>query len=141
MLFIRFTGAYSQVYLILQPSVVPGFAFAWLQLISHRCFMPQLLLLKGQKGWPYMHRLVIALLLFLQPFLKHAQLNDSIRKLYKVRTIIRRKLILHVSCNCHPSTVLLLVDAFLIPFHNISLYNPHHFISIMFFLRVLFVCC
>ena len=79
-------GAYSQVYLILQPSVVPGFAFAWLQLISHRCFMPQLLLLKGQKGWPYMHRLVIALLLFLQPFLKHAQLNDSIRKLYKVRS-------------------------------------------------------
>ena len=77
-------GAYSQVYLILQPSVVPGFAFAWLQLISHRCFMPQLLLLKSQKGWPYMHRLVIALLLFLQPFLKHAQLNDSIRKLYKV---------------------------------------------------------
>ena len=77
-------GAYSQVYLILQPSVVPGFSFAWLQLISHRCFMPQLLLLKGQKGWPYMHRLVIALLLFLQPFLKHAQLNDSIRKLYKV---------------------------------------------------------
>jgi CCR4-NOT transcription complex subunit 1 len=76
-------GAYSQVYLALQPSVVPGFAFAWLQLISHRCFMPQLLLLKGQKGWPYMHRLVIALLLFLQPFLKHAQLNDSIRRLYK----------------------------------------------------------
>ena len=31
-------GAYSQVYLALQPSVVPGFAFAWLQLISHGCF-------------------------------------------------------------------------------------------------------
>lgn len=84
-------GAYSQVYLILQPSVVPGFAFAWLQLISHRCFMPQLLLLKGQKGWPYMHRLVIALLLFLQPFLKHAQLNDSIRKLYKVCLITNHR--------------------------------------------------
>ena len=76
-------GAYSQVYLALQPSAVPGFAFAWLQLISHRCFMPHLLLLKGQKGWPYMHRLITALLLFLQPFLKHAQLNDSIRRLYK----------------------------------------------------------
>jgi CCR4-NOT transcription complex subunit 1 len=93
-------GAYSQVYLILQPSVVPGFAFAWLQLISHRCFMPQLLLLKSQKGWPYMHRLVIALLLFLQPFLKHAQLNDSIRKLYKVPTFplfsyLRCSLLIH----------------------------------------------
>ena len=76
-------GAYAQVYLALQPSAVPGFAFAWLQLVSHRCFMPHLLLLKGQKGWPYMHRLLISLLLFLQPFLKHAQLNDSIRRLYR----------------------------------------------------------
>jgi CCR4-NOT transcription complex subunit 1 len=74
---------YCHVYLALQPSVLPGFAFSWLQLISHRTFMPQLLLVKGQKCWPYMHRLMIALLLFLQPFLKQAALNDSIRKLYK----------------------------------------------------------
>ena len=74
---------YSQVYLALQPSVVPGFAFAWLQLISHRSFMPHLLLVKGQKGWPIMHRLLVAMLLFLQPFLKHVQMTDAVRKLYK----------------------------------------------------------
>ena len=74
---------YSQVYLALQPSVVPGFAFAWLQLISHRSFMPHLLLVKGQKGWPIMHRLLIAMLLFLQPFLKHVQMTEAVRRLYK----------------------------------------------------------
>jgi CCR4-NOT transcription complex subunit 1 len=33
----------------LQPSCVPGFAFAWLQLVSHRLFMPKLLLAENQK--------------------------------------------------------------------------------------------
>lgn len=75
--------SYCQVYLALQPTVLPGFAFSWLQLISHRTFMPHLLLMKNQKCWPYIHRLIIALLLFLQPFLKNVQLNDSIRRLYK----------------------------------------------------------
>ena len=74
---------YSQAYSMLVPTAVPGFAFSWLQLISHRYFMPQLLLIKGQKGWPYMHRLLMALLLFLQPFLKTVQLTEAVRKLYK----------------------------------------------------------
>lgn len=76
-------AAYTQVFLALQPSTVPGFAYAWIQLISRRSFMPHLLLAKGQKGWPYMHRLLSAQLQFLQPFLKAGQLSDSIRKLYK----------------------------------------------------------
>jgi CCR4-NOT transcription complex subunit 1 len=76
-------SAYTQVYLALQPSTVPGFAYAWAQLVSRRSFMPNLLLAKGQKGWPYMHRLLSALLVFLQPFLKTSQLNEAIRKLYK----------------------------------------------------------
>lgn len=74
---------YYHIYLALQPTHLPGFAFAWLQLISHRSFMPHLLMVKGQKCWPHMHRLVIALLVFLQPSLKAAQLNDSVRRLYK----------------------------------------------------------
>lgn len=92
-------GAYSQIYLALQPSAVPGFAFSWLQLISHRCFMPHLLQGRGPaarsslpsgapppkitSGWPYMHRLLLVLLQFLQPFLRTAQLIDPIRRLYK----------------------------------------------------------
>ena len=76
-------SAYGQIFIALQPSVVPGFTFSWLQLISHRCFMSHLLLVKGQKGWPIMHRLLVVLLLFLQPYLKTAQLNEAIRRLYK----------------------------------------------------------
>jgi len=76
-------SAYTQVYLALQPTSVPGFAYAWTQLVSRRSFMPNLLLVKGQKGWPYMHRLLSSLLLFLQPFLRSSQLNEAIRKLYK----------------------------------------------------------
>ena len=74
---------YYQIYVALQPSKVPGFAFGWLQLISHKCFMPHLLLARGQKGWPHMHRLLLALLHFMQPFLRSVQMNDAIRQLYK----------------------------------------------------------
>jgi CCR4-NOT transcription complex subunit 1 len=97
--FLLLLGAYSQIFLALQPSSVPGFAFSWLQLISHRCFMPHLLQGRGPiprsslpqgapqpkitSGWPYMHRLLLVLLQFLQPFLRTAQLIDPIRRLYK----------------------------------------------------------
>jgi CCR4-NOT transcription complex subunit 1 len=51
-------AAYTQVYLVLQPATVPGFAYSWIQLVSRRTFMPHLLLSKGQKSWPYLHRLL-----------------------------------------------------------------------------------
>jgi CCR4-NOT transcription complex subunit 1 len=76
-------STYTTVFLALQPVYVPGFAFAWLQLVSHRSFMGNLMLLPGQKGWPLMHKLLISQLIFLQPFLKTAQLNESIRKIFK----------------------------------------------------------
>jgi CCR4-NOT transcription complex subunit 1 len=76
-------SAYGQVYLLLQPSVVPGFAFGWLELISLKSFMPHLLLTKAQQGWQILHRLMMSLLAFLQTFLKTNQLNEPIRKLYK----------------------------------------------------------
>jgi CCR4-NOT transcription complex subunit 1 len=72
---------YTQAYLSLQPTALPGFAFAWLQLISKRSFMPHLL--RNPKGWTSMHRLLSALLLFLQPFLKLGQIPDPVKKLYK----------------------------------------------------------
>lgn len=74
--------AFAQSYLALQPAIVPGFTFAWLQLVSKRSFMPYLM--RNQKGgWPIMHRLVSMMLLFLQPFLKVGYLYDPIRKIYK----------------------------------------------------------
>lgn len=74
---------YHQLFVVLAPSSVPGFSFAWLQLISSKHFMPQLLRVKEEKGWPYMHRLLHNLLSFLQPFLTSGNMNDPVRKLYK----------------------------------------------------------
>ena len=74
---------YFSVFHVLQPFAVPGFAFAYLQLISHRCFLPNLMLSPNQKGWQLMHKLLLNQLVFLQPFLKAGKLNDAIRKMYK----------------------------------------------------------
>lgn len=74
---------YSQVYLLLQPSTLPGFAFGWLQLVSQKSYMPHMLLAKDKKAWHIYHRLLLALLHFLQPFLRAGQLAEPIRKLYE----------------------------------------------------------
>lgn len=72
---------YSQAYYALQPSIIPAFAFSWLQLISKKWFLPHLL--RNQKGWPSLFRLLNSLLLFLNPFLKSGTLPDPVKKIYK----------------------------------------------------------
>ncbi|KAL3009797.1 hypothetical protein AAZX31_07G103500 [Glycine max] len=67
----------------LQPLKVPAFSFAWLELISHRSFMPKMLTGNGQKGWPYIQRLLVDLFQFMEPFLRHAELGEPVRVLYK----------------------------------------------------------
>ncbi|KAJ3079072.1 hypothetical protein HDU99_000192 [Rhizoclosmatium hyalinum] len=67
----------------LQPSFLPGFTLSWLQLISHRFFMPKLLTAEGQKGWPFFQRLLVDLFKFLGPFLRQSEMADAIRLLYK----------------------------------------------------------
>jgi len=76
-------SAFAAAFLALQPSRVPGFAFAWLELISHRMFMPKLLLAKGQRGWPHLQRLLVALFSFLQPYLSATELSAPTRTLYR----------------------------------------------------------
>ena len=39
----------SEMFHALRPSVVPSFAFSWIQLVSHRNFLSSLLLVEGQK--------------------------------------------------------------------------------------------
>ena len=46
--------------------------------------MPKLLLAPSHKGWPNFQRLLLALLRFLEPYLRNAELTDAIRLLYKV---------------------------------------------------------
>ena len=66
-----------------RPLRVPAFAFPWLQLVADRRFMPRLLMIPGQRGWPAYLQLLLAQLLFLEPFLRSSELTDTIRLLYK----------------------------------------------------------
>ncbi|XP_039684486.1 CCR4-NOT transcription complex subunit 1 isoform X2 [Medicago truncatula] len=75
--------AFANAFHALQPLKVPGFSFAWLELVSHRSFMPKMLTGNGQKGWPYIQRLLVDLFQFMEPFLRHAELGDPVRVLYK----------------------------------------------------------
>jgi len=74
---------FGSAFHVVQPLVVPGFAFAWLELISHRMFLSNLLLLKGQKGWALAHQLLIDLFLFLEPHLRKTELTLAVKLLYK----------------------------------------------------------
>ncbi|KAJ0245364.1 Transcription regulator [Hirschfeldia incana] len=75
--------AFANAFHALQPLKIPAFSFAWLELVSHRSFMPKLLTVNGQKGWPYVQRLLVDLLQFLEPFLRNAELGGPINFLYK----------------------------------------------------------
>ncbi|XP_047337457.1 CCR4-NOT transcription complex subunit 1 [Impatiens glandulifera] len=75
--------AFANTFHALQPLKVPGFSFAWLELISQRSFLPKLLTGNSQKGWPYMQRLLVDLFQFLEPFLRTAELGDPVHVLYK----------------------------------------------------------
>lgn len=74
-----FTGAL----LSCRPQKSPGFAFSWLELASHRRFMPRLLNLPDQQGFAYFRALLLSMLTFLRPYLAKSEMNDSLKLLYK----------------------------------------------------------
>lgn len=74
---------FGSAFHVVQPLVVPGFSFAWLELVSHRMFLPNLLGVKGRKGWNVAHQLLLDLFLFLEPHLRLAELTPPIKKLYE----------------------------------------------------------
>ncbi|TBU36886.1 hypothetical protein BD309DRAFT_975047, partial [Dichomitus squalens] len=43
------SGLSDWLVLLLQPTYLPGFAFSWMSLISHRLFMPKLLPSKNRE--------------------------------------------------------------------------------------------
>lgn len=77
-------ATFADVYLrVIPPSKLPGFSFAWLELISHRCFMPKLLRCRDARAWELLEGLLVDLFKCLQPYLREAQLTASVRVLYK----------------------------------------------------------
>eukprot|EP00497_Spongosphaera_streptacantha_P003266 TRINITY_DN3913_c0_g1_i1.p1 TRINITY_DN3913_c0_g1~~TRINITY_DN3913_c0_g1_i1.p1 ORF type:complete len:351 (+),score=35.74 TRINITY_DN3913_c0_g1_i1:109-1161(+) len=76
----------------IRPERSPGFVFGWVELISHRMFMPKLLTCYPKedrggkisvKSRKLFHSLLVDLFRFLNPYLRTAKMTDAIRLLYK----------------------------------------------------------
>lgn len=85
-LVVLFISLYASMHLVpllqvLNPCECPAFVFCWLELISHKCFMPKML--RHLRGWPHYHRLLICLLRFMYPFLNQVKLSAGVQALYK----------------------------------------------------------
>ena len=77
--------AFSYALHVLRPSKAPGFAYAWLELISNRIFIARMLhLTPQQKAWAMYAQLLIDQFRFLAPFLRNAELSKPVQLLYKV---------------------------------------------------------
>ena len=75
--------AFARAFHTLRPAVVPGFAFAWIELISHRMFMPKLLIARPLQCHAVYKTLLVDLLEFQYPYLRNAEVTVSVRLLYK----------------------------------------------------------
>jgi len=73
---------FSNVFGTLQPNKITGFCFSWVELISHRNFMPKLLTHSSQKGLVKFQELLVELFQFLEPFLRNSELSPVIQLLY-----------------------------------------------------------
>ncbi|KAF9948497.1 hypothetical protein BGZ72_009597 [Mortierella alpina] len=82
-MYLQILLAFSNTFHTMQPLVFPGFTYGWLSLISHRAFMPKLLLAESGKGWASFQKLLVCLFRFLIPFLIGKEMRDTTRALYK----------------------------------------------------------
>uniref|UniRef100_A0A7S3VNL4 CCR4-NOT transcription complex subunit 1 n=1 Tax=Dunaliella tertiolecta TaxID=3047 RepID=A0A7S3VNL4_DUNTE len=79
---IGFLRAVAVALHMLQPLSVPGFALCWLEAISHRAVMPRLLRSPQAQGWALYEGLLLALLRFMEPYLRVADLSAAMRAMY-----------------------------------------------------------
>ncbi|VDN43766.1 unnamed protein product [Gongylonema pulchrum] len=79
-------GCFRQALFLLQPRRVPGFAFAWLDIIGHRNFIGRLLKDSADvmKTSAMYIQLIVCHLKFMAPFLRNIQLPKSIATMYRV---------------------------------------------------------
>lgn len=76
-------ASFANVLHAVRPERLPGFAFAWLELLPHRLFLPPLMAVPGQRGWPLLVRLLQDLLRFLYHPLRRAEMPDSVKLAYR----------------------------------------------------------
>ncbi|KAI9844771.1 MAG: hypothetical protein M1837_005304 [Sclerophora amabilis] len=84
---------FGESVLALQPGHFPGFVFGWLTLVSHRIFMPGMLLLSEQAGWNLYSKIMEALLLYVGELVKPLAISAITKDIY--RGALRILLVLH----------------------------------------------
>jgi CCR4-NOT transcription complex subunit 1 len=77
----------------IRPARYPLFAFAWLELVSHRTFMPRLLaagspvtqagVVNATSGWFLLHQLLLDLFESLEPHMRFCRMNRAVQALYQ----------------------------------------------------------
>uniref|UniRef100_A0A7S3YYI4 CCR4-Not complex component Not1 C-terminal domain-containing protein n=1 Tax=Lotharella globosa TaxID=91324 RepID=A0A7S3YYI4_9EUKA len=73
----------AEAFHAVRPERAPAFAFAWMELVSHRLFMPKLLLGKpSRRGSSTFELLLLDLLAFLRPYLINQEKQHPIGVLY-----------------------------------------------------------
>jgi CCR4-NOT transcription complex subunit 1 len=66
---------------VLNPQRLPGFAFAWIELIGHRLFIAKLM--KNQDGWPLYFKLINDALRFVEPFARPNEMTPPLILYFK----------------------------------------------------------
>lgn len=73
----------ADTFLQLNPERFPGFAFAWLSLIGHRRFAPDILLLESKRGWSPYTKLLKSLLRHVSEHMKAIDVTDVVKEYYR----------------------------------------------------------
>ncbi|KAI0129439.1 CCR4-Not complex component [Xylariales sp. AK1849] len=76
----------ADTYLQLGPARFPGFAYAWLELIQHRRFLPDILSLEGKYGWELFTKIMVLLLRHLSEHMKVVDVHDVAKDFVRAAT-------------------------------------------------------
>ena len=100
--------AYCNMLHILRPEKAPGFAYAWLEIVSHRFFMDKILNNYSQKGWPVYATLLVDLFKFLSSFLRNAELARPVNRLVALPFLALNNSQIYDECQTQSAKVLAL---------------------------------
>ncbi|CAJ2504803.1 Uu.00g121970.m01.CDS01 [Anthostomella pinea] len=73
----------AEILLPLGPERYPGFSFSWLNLISHRQFLPSLLMLESKRGWPQYTKIVQSVMRHLCELMKVVEVATVTKDWYR----------------------------------------------------------
>ncbi|EDO15208.1 hypothetical protein Kpol_458p1, partial [Vanderwaltozyma polyspora DSM 70294] len=85
-----FYNTFASYLHLIQPVAFPGFSFAFITLLSHRMFLPNMLRLENKSGWKNLTILIIDLFRFLDQYTGKVGISNAISVVYKgaLRVII-----------------------------------------------------